>query len=112
MITWHGMADPLIFFNGTVNYYQRVLKMDHHAPDFYRFFMAPGVGHCGGGTGAVPTDPLDALVRWVEEGAVPQTLAANRTVNGKNWVQDLCLYPLSSIYKGGDPSKASSFRCE
>lgn len=112
MITWHGMADPLIFFNGTVDYYQRVLRRDRHAADFYRFFQAPGVGHCGGGAGAVPTDPLGALIRWVESGEAPETLPANRTVDGKEWVQDLCQYPLSSIYRGGDPSEASSFRCE
>lgn len=112
MITWHGMADQLIFFNGTVNYYQRVLQQDPHAADFYRFFMAPGVGHCAGGAGAAPTDPLDALVQWVEEGLAPQTLAANRTVNGTSWQQNLCQYPLASIYVGGDPAKASSFRCE
>lgn len=112
MITWHGMADQLIPFNGTVHYYSRVLGLDANATDFYRFYSAPGVDHCRGGLGAAPTDPLAALVSWVEGGEAPQTLAANRTVNGTSWKQELCLYPLSSIYKGGDPAVASSYSCE
>lgn len=112
MITWHGMADQLIPFNGTVHYYSRVLGHDDNATDFYRFYSAPGVGHCGGGLGAVPTDPLAQLVSWVEDGKAPHTLAANRTVKGLSWKQELCQYPLSSIYKGGDPAVASSYSCE
>ncbi|KAF2629038.1 tannase and feruloyl esterase [Macroventuria anomochaeta] len=112
MITWHGMADQLIPFNGTVSYYEHVLSLDANATDFYRFYSAPGVEHCRGGAGAAPTDPLAALVSWVEDDEVPQTLAASRTVNGTIWKQELCLYPLSSIYKGGDPAVASSYQCE
>lgn len=112
MITWHGMADPLIFYNGTVDYYERVLRVDPKATEYYRFYAAPGVGHCRGGAGAAPTDPLAQLVRWVEEGEAPTTLAANRTVEGKMWKQELCAYPLHSTYVGGDPALASSFRCE
>lgn len=112
MITWHGMADQLIPFNGTVNFYERVLDLDANATDFYRFYSAPGVQHCQGGTGAVPTDPLATLVAWVEKNEVPQTLAANRTINGTNWKQELCMYPRSSIYKGGDPADPTSYNCE
>ncbi|KZM28753.1 hypothetical protein ST47_g104 [Ascochyta rabiei] len=111
MITWHGMTDQLIPFNGTINYYDRVLALDANATDFYRIYLAPGVDHCSGGVGAAPTDPLGALVSWVENGDVPQILAASRTVNGSMWKQELCLYPLSSIYKGGDPSDAASYSC-
>lgn len=112
MITWHGMADQLIFFNGTVDYYERVLALDPKAGEYYRFYTAPGVGHCHGGDGAVPTDPLAQLVKWVEHGDAPETLAANRTVEGRRWDQELCRHPLSSIYIGGDPALPSSFRCE
>jgi hypothetical protein len=44
--------------------------------DFYRLYFAPGVNHRGGGYGPVPTDPLDALVAWVEHGTAPETLLA------------------------------------
>lgn len=112
MITWHGMADQLIAFNGTVDYYQRVLELDPSAREYYRFFSAPGVEHCGGGNGASPTDPLAQLVAWVEAGEAPETIAANRTMVGERWEQELCAWPLSSIYKGGDVRMASSFVCE
>ena len=62
MLTWHGLADQLIYPEGTESYYQMVEAQDPHVRDFYRFFPAPGVGHCGGGAGEVPTDPFDAVV--------------------------------------------------
>jgi feruloyl esterase len=111
MITWHGTSDQLITPNGTVDYYQRVLAHDANAADYYRVYMAPGVDHCGGGAGAAPTDPLAALLRWVEEGEAPDTLAANRTVLGERWEQELCAYPLVSMYVGGEASDAASFEC-
>ncbi|KAF1361433.1 tannase and feruloyl esterase [Lizonia empirigonia] len=114
MITWHGMADQLIPFNGTVNYYNRVTNvtnLDPNATDFYRIFLAPGVDHCSGGSGAAPSDPLAALVSWVEHNDAPQTLAATRSVNGTSWMQDLCLYPLTWTYKGGDAADAKSYSC-
>ncbi|XPT01392.1 hypothetical protein M3J09_010528 [Ascochyta lentis] len=112
IITWHGMADRSIPFNNTLIYYDRVLALDANATDFYRVYLAPGVDHCAGGVGAAPTDPLVALVSWVEDGVVPRVLAANRTVDGSMWKRELCLYPLVSIYKGGDPAAAASYSCE
>lgn len=112
MITWHGVADQLIFFNGTVDYYKRVLDLDANARDFYRFYSAPGVEHCRGGKGAMPTNPLATLVKWVEAGEAPERLSASRMVNGQKWEQDLCQYPLNSIYTGGDPKNATSFACK
>ncbi|KAF2097858.1 tannase and feruloyl esterase [Rhizodiscina lignyota] len=112
MITWHGMADPTIMFNGTVDYFQRVLRLDPHARDFYRFFMAPGVAHCGGGAGAAPTNPLEQLVSWVETGHAPDTIPANHTVEETEWKRYLCQYPKISVYKGGNPARADSYKCE
>lgn len=112
MITWHGMADPTIMFNGTVDYFQRVLRRDRKARDFYRFYMAPGVAHCGGGAGAAPADPFGQLVKWVEGGVAPDTLPANHTVNGTEWTRKLCQYPKLSIYKGGNPADADSYACQ
>jgi len=112
IITWHGVADPLIFINGSVNYYERIGAIDAHVTDFYRFFSAPGVGHCSGGNGAAPSRALDQLVDWVESGNAPATLQANSTVQGKRWDRNLCLFPAMSIYKGGDPSSADSYTCK
>src|SRR5262245_16768840 len=83
-ITYHGTADPLIFSRGTTNYFRRLHKKygAHHVDKFARLFVAPGVGHCGGGAGAnafgndafggLPVsadaqhDMLRALIQWVE----------------------------------------------
>lgn len=78
--------------------------------DYYRFFEAPGVQHCGGGAGPVPIDELESVVRWVEEGTAPGTLFSVSADGMKEW--NLCPYPLVSAYKGGDPSSASSFVCQ
>lgn len=108
IVHWHGGADYLIMTGGSIDYYQRVLDLDPDVGDFYRFFLAPGVGHCGGGNGQVPTDPFGAVVSWVENNTMPVTLPASNA----NSTRDLCLYPLVSVYKGGNASLASSFSCE
>jgi len=58
MITWHGLADPLILPNGTVDYYEKVMAADPGVQDYYRFFEAPGAGHCFGGIGPLRNDAL------------------------------------------------------
>ncbi|GFG27997.1 hypothetical protein IFM61606_08069 [Aspergillus udagawae] len=109
MITWHGLADEAIPPEGTIAYYQEVLKRDRKTHDFYRFFEAPGVGHCFGGLGPVPNGALDQLIDWVEKGAAPDTLHAENGSNDTS--RNLCPYPLQQVYVGGDPSKAESFTC-
>ncbi|KAH8805303.1 Tannase/feruloyl esterase [Xylogone sp. PMI_703] len=110
MITWHGLADQIIFPGGTEDYYQRVEALDPDVRDYYRFYYAPGVQHCWGGAGEHPVNPLNAVINWVENGQAPDTLAA-ASLDGRR-TRDLCQYPLVSVYKGGDKTKASSFACE
>jgi hypothetical protein len=109
MITYHGLADELIFSEGTEQYYKQVEAQDPSVRDFYRYFEAPGVLHCQGGMGPVPTDLLSAVVDWVENGIVSETIDA-RTADGRR--RRLCPYPLVSMYKGGDERDAESYRCE
>jgi hypothetical protein len=112
MITWHGLADELIFPNGTIDYYSRVEANDQDVRDYYRFFAAPGVMHCGGGYGPYPGYVFDQLVQWVEHGVVPETLKAVATaVNGTESNLELCPWPLVSSYHGGNTSVASSYHC-
>ena len=114
MITSHGLADELIPPNGTYDYYQRVLDLDPHAADYYRFFPAPGVAHCVGGVGYFPSNMLQALVDWVENDVVPETLngTAPPDTNGMVRQAPLCPYPLVAAYKGGNVNLASSFQCQ
>ncbi|KAI4729577.1 tannase and feruloyl esterase [Aureobasidium sp. EXF-10728] len=109
MITWHGLADDRIPPNGTSHYYDQVLAKTSNVSDFYRYFEAPGVGHCAGGAGPVP-DAHQDLVRWVEQGIAPDTLKAFGQ-HGDGTVRELCQYPLVQRFVGGDPKVASSFVC-
>ncbi|NUT50404.1 MAG: tannase/feruloyl esterase family alpha/beta hydrolase [Saccharothrix sp.] len=113
LITFVGADDQLIPPGGTLAYRDRVERRMGGASrvnDFYRLFLAPGVEHCGGGKGAVPTNALGALVDWVEHGKAPATLPAATADGGRT--RDLCAYPRVSRYRGhGDPAVASSYHC-
>jgi len=82
--------------------------------EFARLFMAPGVGHCGGGAGPSPYGQLDALLSWVEDDKAPATLtAARRDQSGAiTRSRPLCPYPLVAKYKGnGSTDDAANFVC-
>ena len=113
-ILWHGWADQLIYAQGTIDYYQRVReRMGDKTPGFLRLFMAPGVAHCRGDPGPQPTGQFEALVKWVENGIVPEMpIAAGKTSAGATRSRPLCPYPLVARYKGsGNIDEASSFTC-
>ncbi|MEW2347751.1 tannase/feruloyl esterase family alpha/beta hydrolase [Streptomyces sp. NPDC006684] len=118
LLSWQGLADQYIPAAGTAAYRDRVedrMGGAGRVDDFYRLFLAPGTDHCAGpgNTGAAPTDPLGALVDWVEHGKAPDTLPAAATrADGRTVTRDLCRYPRVSRYTGrGDVDEASSFRC-
>ena len=81
--------------------------------DFYRFFIAPGMGHCSGGPGPNQFDALTALEQWVEKSAAPEKLLASHSTNGKvDRTRPLCLYPQVARYKGtGGSDDAANFTC-
>ncbi|PYH88770.1 tannase and feruloyl esterase [Aspergillus ellipticus CBS 707.79] len=108
LLTWHGLADQLIFPKGTEHYYRSVRDQDPDVRDFYRFFYAPGVEHCEGGVGPVPTDPLAQVVDWVERGVVPERLWA-RAQDGRT--RGLCAWPEGQVFLGGDVWDAGAYGC-
>ena len=114
---WHGWADQLIYPQGTIDYYTRVQQAMGGAKktaEFVRFFMAPGVAHCGGGAGPAPTGQFEALVRWVEDGKAPETLRrhAPRSDRGVTRSRPLCQYPLvASTRARGSTDDAANFSC-
>ena len=111
MITWHGLADDKIPANGSSRYYEQVLAEDTNGANFYRYFEAPGVGHCRGGSGPVPVNAFEALVDWVEKGDAPDMLEASSETNNGFLTRNLCRYPLVQKYRGGDATVATSFEC-
>ncbi|PQE25821.1 feruloyl esterase protein [Rutstroemia sp. NJR-2017a BBW] len=112
MLGYHGLADQIIPTKGTEDYYGRVMALDPHVHDFYRMFEAPGIQHCAQGSGGQPTSTFDALVAWVENGTVPETLPVSSTSNGTVFERILCPMPAKAVYDGsGDPTSAGSFSC-
>jgi hypothetical protein len=133
IIMWHGWEDPAISGQSAINYYERVLRHNHDARDFFRLFMVPGMLHCGGGPGpnafgqglpqAKPLssspqhDILSALERWVEHGVPPKRIDAVKYVNdqpaqGVQRTRPLCVYPKVAVYDGrGSTDDAANFKC-
>ena len=113
LLSFHGYADQYIPHEGTAWYHDNVKAGDAAVNEYYRHFEAPGVAHCFGGPGAYPSNALDSLRDWVENGNPPKVLEAKARVarDGKLWERDLCLYPTISVYQGGDPSISSSYKC-
>jgi len=128
LITYHGLADELIFSRGTYNYYNRVTERMggiHQVQDFYRFFPYPGNGHCGFNT-TQPNAPLidgigsnttlfNALVNWVEHGVAPDSVVAYNNLNPTlaTVSRPICKYPDKLTYKGsGSTNVAANFFCQ
>ena len=103
--------------DGTIDYYTRVQQRMGGAQktsEFARLFLAPGVGHCGGGAGPAPSGVLEALMAWVEDGKAPETLTAMRRDQAGLVTRSrpLCQYPLVAKYKGsGSTDDAANFAC-
>jgi feruloyl esterase len=128
LIQYHGMADPVTPFADSVIYQQRVVmeqlqsrglasveEAARATGEFYRLFLAPGMGHCGGGPGVAPTNLEQAIEGWVERNEAPAFLLAARNaggVAGKGFTRPLCPYPLVARHNGtASPDDAASFSC-
>ncbi len=117
LIQYHGWSDPQIAAGISPQYYERVVEAIGGADRIrsgYRLFMAPGMGHCSGGTGPNTFDMVTALERWVEAGAAPDRIIASRSVGGSvQMTRPLCPYPQIATYTGsGNTNDAASFVCK
>ena len=109
LILWHGLSDPGPSPYATIDYYGAV-KKTAGAGAAVRLFAAPGVGHCGGGTGAASFDVLAAMDDWIATSKAPEVILASNPQ--KNFTRPLCAWPALPFYKGeGDPNVAASFSC-
>ena len=116
LLMYTGWADPAVPPHDTVAYYDNVVKAMgglEKTREFFRFFLAPGMGHCSGGPGPNRFDMLGALEQWVEKGVAPDRVIASRSTNGKvDRTRPLCLYPLVARHKGtGSTDEAANFAC-
>ncbi|TMG93562.1 MAG: tannase/feruloyl esterase family alpha/beta hydrolase [Betaproteobacteria bacterium] len=113
VVMWHGFADQLIVPQGTIEYYDAVTQAlgggYAQTQQFARLFMAPGVGHCGGGSGPQPQALFDAVVNWVEHGVAPDRILASKAVAGGT---QICPYPALAHWTGvGSTDDAANFVC-
>ncbi|RBY78358.1 tannase/feruloyl esterase family alpha/beta hydrolase [Geodermatophilus sp. TF02-6] len=116
LVVWHGGADFGVPVQGSIDYYERVQDTlgRGQTEQFLRLFLFPGVGHCGGGAGAQPVDPLRAVVEWVEEGTAPRTLDATSVVEDGTvtGTRPVCAYPWVARWTGrGERADGSTYRC-
>jgi feruloyl esterase len=116
LIQYHGWSDPQISPRNSTQYYSRVLDTLGGADkvhNSYRLFMAPGMGHCGGGEGPNTFDMVAALEAWVERGQAPNQILASHATNGVvDRTRPLCPYPQTAVYKGsGSIDEAANFEC-
>jgi len=132
VIQYHGLADAGVPVQASLDYYDAVRgKLGGDVRDFYRLFLVPGMGHCGGGPGpnllggygdtVSGFDPsanlLAALVDWVEKGRAPDSVIATKYVDddpeaGVKMTRPVCAWPATARYDGTGPAdQASSFSC-
>jgi feruloyl esterase len=129
LILYHGAMDESLMPAHTLAYWQAAEQRFGAEPlaDFARFFLVPGMRHCGGGPGATEVDWLTALERWVEQDEPPAELLAYRRRGARRgdagparvppapasveFARPVYPYPEVTLYKGeGDPARPESFK--
>jgi feruloyl esterase len=112
LLQYHGWYDPAISPLASMRYFERVEASIGDPREFYRLFMVPGMGHCGGGPGADQFDKLSLLKAWVEEGKAPDSIVATRSEAAKPRARLLCPYPQIAMWtREGDGESAEQYRC-
>jgi len=111
LLMTHGWSDTGITPETTAWYYEQVLsKMGKNQSDWMRLFMAPGMGHCGGGPGVNTFDSIGALEKWVEKGQAPETMMGS---GANGMTRPMCQYPQAAEYKGtGDLKDGNNWSCK
>jgi hypothetical protein len=122
IIQHHGWSDSLVSaFGGSSQFYESVMKImgPKRTKSFYKLYMVPGAGHCGGGIGYYPTwnQGFEALVNWVEEGIEPGAIIGTRAANTDLYfpaalTRPICPYPEVARYSDtGSIEDAANFMC-
>lgn len=132
LILYHGWSDAAIPGQSAVNYYESVVRKlgKQTTAGFVRLFMAPGMQHCGGGSGPnvfgqggvakgnPESNIAAALEQWVERGIAPDRIIATKYKKGSDpesgveRTRPLCAYPEVARYKGtGSTDDAANFEC-
>lgn len=114
LLMYYGWADQALNAQMGIDYYEAAMKANGAgAKDFFRFFLMPGVFHCGSGVGPDQVDWLQVLLNWTERSQTPERLVAAKRVENKTVrTRPLCAYPLHAKYKGsGSIDDETNFVC-
>jgi len=134
IILWNGAEDTTVQPSTSLSYYEAVQKQMgvKETDKVLRFFLLPGVGHCGGGDSASQVDVFTPLMAWVETNKPPAVMIAGKTVQAAGgqggpggpgasqpyaqpaapttYTRPIYPYPNVARYKGaGDPNDAASY---
>lgn len=115
IIIWQGLADELVFPQGTIKYFeemQRRMGGLESTSKFARLFLVPGVDHGFHGAGPEPVGEVEAIISWVEKGMAPERLSSElKDSTGKIIrTRPLFPYPKMARYTGsGSMDEAENF---
>ena len=104
LLMWHGLADPLVLPEQTIEYYEKVTqRMGRNNVDtFFKLFLVPGMGHCWELPSALPDQMsmLSVLENWVEKNIDPSDIPITKLNAQKGIVRNGSLkpYPQMAIY--------------
>jgi feruloyl esterase len=115
LLIYHGWGDTNVPPRSSVNYYNRLVETlgAHEVDRSVRLYMAPGMGHCGGGEGPNVFDALSAVEEWREKGKAPAGILASKVTDDRVVrTRPLCPYPQQAHHKGsGSIDEAQNFVC-
>ncbi|MHB8283812.1 MAG: tannase/feruloyl esterase family alpha/beta hydrolase [Caulobacteraceae bacterium] len=115
LIMYQGWGDQLNGQTLPIDYRRQVTARlgARRTEGVVKLYMAPGVGHCGGGPGPDHFDMLTALRTWVETGAAPAGIVATvGTALPAGLSRLLCPYPQTAKWDGrGDANTSAAFIC-
>ena len=93
----HGLNDPLIPVDGTIDYYRRVIDVmggKQTVDEFMKLYLTPGDGHGNcwyKGPGITESAGMSALINWVENGEEPKEIQAVRVDKKKSETIEMSL---------------------
>jgi len=113
----HGWGDSLVTaLAASVGLYETLFDTMgvEKTKSFYKLYLVPGAGHCGGGVGAWPSNGFQAMVDWVEKGKEPAALIGTATYPNLR-TRPICPYPEVARWNGssanGGIDNADNFSC-
>lgn len=122
LMMYHGWDDQAVSPQNSIDYFTAAQKRLGAQSGGAQLFMVPGMGHCFDGKGVTSADFVGEMDRWVESGAAPRRIVAERPANfmlalagvaaKPLMTRPVCAWPKAARYKGeGSLKEATSFEC-